>query len=268
MKLPNLKKNGKLKEETKSFSVLFMRRLLSVLLKPAGKKEKAKMKWTTKTFNMVHKSLQIIFVFLFFISIPCLTIAIEDQQVAIDINKMTFEESIAELSKIFDVEIGIVAVDDLPQHKFSFTLGQATFRQATKEAMRKAGLQNCVLIWNQKAKTARIWILTTGTAHAINSPDKYNNNMKIMTPEEFAALEPSESENFRMMTKEEYDHLEPETEESFRGITPEEFAELEPSESENFRMMTKEEYDRLEPETEDSFRGITPEEFAQLQQDE
>lgn len=224
--------------------------------------------WTTKGLTMMHRPLQIILTFLFFISFPSLTAAIEERQVAINMDQTTFEESIVKLSQVFDMEITLVGVSGLPQHKFSFAVEKATFEQATKEAMRKADLQNRVLIWDHQTKTARIWILPAGKAYAINSLAKYKNDMKTMTPKIFNNLETAESENLRMMTKEEYARLEPESTGNYRGMTPEEFAALKPTESENFRMMTREEYDRLEPDSGENLRGMTPEEFAQLQQDE
>lgn len=175
---------------------------------------------------MMHKLLYIILTLLIFISVPFPAAAIEDQQVTVNIDQMTFEESITKLSEIFDIEITLVGVNNFPQNKFNLTLEQTTFEQAVKEAMRKAGLQNHILAMDQQKNSTRIWILRSVTTDTIGSLMTCENVMKSMTPEEFKALEPTESENFRMMTQEEYGRLESASKENFRGMTPEEFEKL------------------------------------------
>ena len=212
---------------------------------------------------MMHKPLHIILTLLFFILVPFPASAIEDEKAHIHMDKTTFEESITKLGEIFDMEITLQGISNLPQNKFKLNLEQATFEEAVKEAMRKVGLQNYVLVLNQQKKPARIWFLPACTTDAISSLE-IDNNMKTITPKQFEKLEAAESENLRMMTLEEFAQLEPDSENNFRSMTPEKFENLEPAESENCRMMTPEEYARLKPESEENYRGMTPEEFSKL----
>lgn len=185
---------------------------------------------------------------------PSLVAATKVHHADISIDKKTFEESINKLSEIFGMEIFLLGIKDLPQHKFSLTMEQATFEQATKEAIRKAGLQSHAFEWDQHKKFTRIWIFQSNTGDSASRLDK-----------EFSKLEPSE--NFRIMTEEEYDRLEPDSQQNFRGMTSEEFETLEPGESKNFTMTTQEEYDRLVPDSQQEFRGMTSEEFETLEPD-
>jgi len=198
--------------------------------------------------------------------VPSPVAAIGVQQVPINMDQTTFEESIIRLSEIFGIDTTLLGISDLPKHKFNLTLEQATFEQATKEAIRKAGLQSHALVWDPQKNTARIWIFRESTIDGASRLG-IDNNMETINPEEFAKLEPAKFENFRMMTQEEYDRLEPESQENYHGMTPEEFENLEPTESENFKMMTQEEYDRLEPESQENYHGMTPEEFSKLEQE-
>lgn len=206
----------------------------------------------------------------------------EDQRFSVVMNQTTFEESITRLSQIFDIKITLVGTENLSEHKFSLSLGKATFLEAAQESMLKAGLQSHALLLDSQNKLAQIWILRAGTTDSISRLEIENNiktitpkgveksvpvesgNMRMMTPEEFSKLEPESEENYRSMTPEEFARLE--SEENFRGMTPGEFENLEPAESENLRMMTQEEFKRLE--SEENFRGMTPEEFAKLNKNE
>ena len=182
----------------------------------------------------------------------------------ININQKTFEESINHLSEVFGTKIILLGIKNLPQNKFSLNLEQATFEQATKKAIQKAGLQSHAFVWDQQKNITRIWIFQSNTAEWTSHSDNDETPKKI-NQNEFSKFEPSE--NFRMMTKKEYDNLEPDSQQEFRGMTSEEFENLEPSESKNFTMMTQEEYDRLEPDSQQNLRGITPEEFETLEPD-
>ena len=130
---------------------------------------------------------------------------------------------------------------------------QATFEQATKKAIQKAGLQSHALVWDQQKNITRIWIFHRNTSDLASRLDLDNN----INQNKISNLEPSE--NLRMMTQEEYDRLEPDSQQKFRGMTSEEFQALEPGESENLTMMTQEEYDRLEPDSQQNFQGINSE---------
>jgi len=179
--------------------------------------------------------------------VPSPVAAIGVQQVPINMDQTTFEESIIRLSEIFGIDTTLLGISDLPKHKFNLTLEQATFEQATKEAIRKAGLQSHALVWDQKKNTARIWIFRESTTDS-TSRLGIDNNMETINQRQFANLEPTESEDFRMMTQEEYDRLEPESQNDYRGMAPEEFETLEPAESENLKGMTPEEFAKLEQE--------------------
>jgi hypothetical protein len=169
---------------------------------------------------------------------------VQDKQTHINIGQMTFEESIAKLSKIYDIEISLVGTNNLPQHEFNLTLEQATLKQAIKETMRKAGLQNYVLVIDQQLKSTRIWILPAGTTAAGNNLEG-DRNIKTITSKQFANLEAAKSENLRMMTQEEYARLEPESKNNYRSMTPEKFENLEAESTENYRSMTLEEFSKL-----------------------
>ena len=113
--------------------------------------------------TMMHKLLHIILTLLFFISVPFSAAAIEDQQIAINMDQTAFKESITELSKIFDMKITLLGISNLPQHKFKLNLEQATIRQAIKEVMRRASVQSYVLVWDQENKGIQIWILQSAS---------------------------------------------------------------------------------------------------------
>lgn len=171
----------------------------------------------------------------------------------ININQKTFEESINHLSEIFGTKIILLGIKNLPQHKFSLNLEQATFEQATKKAIQKAGLQSHALVWDQQKNITRIWIFNRNTSDLASRLDLDNN----INQDKISILEASE--NLRMMTQEEYDRLEPDSQQNFRGMTSEEFEALEPGESEDLTMMTQEEYERLEPDSQQNFQGTNSE---------
>ncbi len=212
---------------------------------------------------MTYKSLFIGILFLLVVFVPFYAGAVDQQRRAVHIEGTSFEDSIIRLSEIFDIKIILKDINNLPHHKFDLALKQATVKEAAQEAIEKAGLQSHVLVVDEQAHTARIWILRAGTADTIRRLQP-EHHMRSMTPEEFKALERVDSENFRGMTPEEYGRLEPGSKENFRGMTPGDFAGLEPAQSENFRKMTRQEYERMEPESEENLRGMTPEQFAQL----
>jgi hypothetical protein len=204
---------------------------------------------------MKLKSISIFYITLFFILFSSPVAAKEVHHADIKIDHKTFEESINKLSEIFGTEIILLGIKNLPQHKFSLTLEQATFEQATKKAIQMAGLQSHAFVWDQQKNITRIWIFKGNTADWTSHSDNDKTQKTMFEP----------SENFRMMTKEEYDNLEPDSQQDFRGMTSEEFENLEPDESKNFTMMTQEEYNRLEPDSQQDLRGMTSEEFETLE---
>lgn len=179
----------------------------------------------SQLLTLMHHSLRIVIFLFFFLNIPLHANATEEKKVHINLDQMTFEESITKISEIFDIEITLLHTTYLPRHKFSLTIEQSTFEEAIKEALGKAGLQRYLFAWDENRTTARIWILRGGMAGDISDLEM-GDDLKTMTPEEYAKLEPASSENMRMMTEEEYSRLEPEFNEDCKGMTPEEFNNL------------------------------------------
>ena len=195
----------------------------------------------------MKKNLYVIFIYLYFIITPFCAAAMEDQRFSVVMNQTTFEESITRLSRIFDIKITLVGTENLSEHKFSFSLGKATFLEAAQESMLKAGLQSHALLLDSQNKLAQIWILRAGTTDSISRLE-VENNIKTITPKGVEKSVPVESKNMKMMTPEEFAQLELDSDNNFRGITPEEFNRLDPAESENTKMMTPEEFALLEAE--------------------
>jgi len=214
---------------------------------------------------MSYERIYIILIFLFFILVASSAGAI-DKKFDVNIDQITFEESIAKLSEIFDVNITLMGINNLTQSKFNLTLRHATLEQAIKEAMRKVGLQNHILDMDQQSNFTRVWILPNGTIKDTSDQNVHSNKGKGGI-RQYTQLEPTQSENFRMMTQEEYDRLEPESDKNYRSMTSEEFKKLEAAESKNFKTLTQEEYNLLEPELDKNYRGMTPEEFAKLEKE-
>ena len=117
-------------------------------------------------------------IFLFIISILCLlfpetlfsavpsdqspTHSLQMPQKTILQSHVTLEESINNLSKIFNVKIEIAGPFSVPSIKFDLNMNHATLEEAVKEAIRKAGVQNHALVWDKTGKTLRLLTFESG----------------------------------------------------------------------------------------------------------
>lgn len=219
---------------------------------------------------MIHKPLHIILTLLFFISVPFSAAAIEDQKIAINMDQTAFEKSITELSKIFDMEITLVRTSDLPQHKFNLTLENATFRQAIKEAMRRASAQSYVLVWDQENKSVKIWILQSASDQIEEtSQSNHESKPQVLTLAQMQQLEPDDDLNHSPLTAEQMQQLDQYDDDSKANKTldKEQMQLLDQEEDNEAMTLSKEQMQRLTPDKkiDDDIKTLTNEQMSLLE---
>jgi hypothetical protein len=146
--------------------------------------------------------------------------AIQDGQASVKVDQLNFEQSIAELSKIFDTKITLSNTSYLPQKKLSIALEQATFEQALKETLRKADLQSHALIWEQENKALQIWIFPSDYSQLNkNSVSNQEENPYVLNIAQLHQLGANKGLNSLPLTPEQMQKLNPRDEEIHKNKT-------------------------------------------------
>lgn len=228
---------------------------------------------------------------------PAATIS-QSNEKAISLVQLSFQDSMAELSRIFDVKIDTSGVSNATPTRFNLNMKHATLERAVKEAIRKAGLQNHALVWDKTGKTLRLLTFESGKPGIIseNSADAIWGDMSPLTQEELyllaqqsASLEAEEAENIKPLSPEQMQQLkevsatlEAEEAESMKPLTPkqmqqleEQSAALEAEEAEKMKPLSagqmrqlKEQSAELEKEFEKSQQPLSKEQILLLQDQE
>ena len=210
---------------------------------------------------------------------------------------VTFEESINDLSKIFNVKIEIAGPFSGPSAKFDLNLNHATLEEAVKEAIRKAGVQNHALVWDKTGKALRLLTFESGKSPGpttTNDIDPFGEEMNLLSQEQLfllaeqsAVLEAEEAESNKPLTpeqieqlKEESDKLEAVEQESNKPLTTlqlqrliEQSTALKAEEAESKKPLTSEQLQRLKnastefaEETKKSQQPLSEEQLLLLQE--
>lgn len=212
--------------------------------------------------------------------------------------QLSFQESMAKLSRIFGVKIDTSGVSTATQTRFNLNMKHATLERAVKEAIRKAGLQNHALVWDKTGKTLRLLTFESGKPGTIseNAANAIWGDMSPLTQEELyllakesAALEAEEAESMKPLSaeqlqqlKEQSAALEVEEAENMKPLTPEQMqqlkeqsAALEAEEAESMKPMSagqmrqlKEQSAELEKDIKESQQPLSKEQMLLLQEQE
>jgi len=187
-------------------------------------------------------------------------------------SQLSLEQSMADLSRIFDVKIEISGKPVDTPAKFNLNMKQATLEQAVKEVIRKANIQNYAIVWDEPNKTLRLLVFEKGKNENISgqnttTSDLYE-DMSPLTQEQLyllaqqsAKIEAEEQECMKPLTPEQLQQLheqsakiEAEEQESRKPLTPEQLQQL------------KEQSAKIEAEEQESRKPLTPEQLQQLKE--
>ena len=235
-------------------------------------------------------------VYVFSAPMPVQPSAAEFPEKTVSLVQLSFEESIATLSQIFDVKIYISGVSTDSQTRFNLNMEHANLEQAVKEAIRKAGVQNHALVWDKTGKTLRLLAFESGKPGTIseNSTNAAWENMRPLTQEQLfllaqqgAAMEAEDAESMKPLTPEQMQQLREqgaemaaEDAESMKPLTPEQIqqlkeqgAEMAEEDAESMKPLTPEQIQQLKEQSveiaageEERMKPLTPEQIQQLRE--
>lgn len=201
-----------------------------------------------------------------------LTSNIHDQHVRINLEQRTFKQIIDDLSNIFKVQIDLMGnTKDLPKDKFDLNLEQTTLDQNIKEAMRKANIQNYVMLFNQKDKAVRIWILQSVPEKIENLPQTKQSERarKILSLSQLQQLESEDDYKHNQLTPEQMQQLESGDDSNKKALTTEQMQQLDPY-NDNInanRTLSKEQMQLLDQEEQKRPKTLTKEQMRLLESD-
>lgn len=128
---------------------------------------------------------------------------------------------------------------------------QATFRQAIKEAMRRANVQSHVHVWDQENKAVQIWILRSASGQIEETPQaNHARNPEILSLAQMQQLEPDDDLNYNPLTAEQMQQLDPydDDRKANKALNKEQMQLLDQEEDNKAKTLSKEQMQRLTPD--------------------